>query len=305
MQHLHCTSSALLLPPNGTSNHIDGKSKTNNTPLSHMVFGDGNGNNNNNNGITPSDAHRRNSGVNSLGVGMVAVHGYATSGSISFGGPSGAIIQNGVSHRQIQRLSQLALIQNQQSNRVLPLIMMHEDDDGYLGGHYSFGIGGTPKVREDQETDLGSPKTASSVNHHHHRQLTKHEVKRQRSQHRRMHKKMIQACDVAPFNDDINFNMNINHPNQVDVLHLQDHNSKTLLEYAFNSEQASLRHKKSSGATSGININSKVLGYCNLSNRSQIGFRNSGGSIIQTANWSKDDKYHSKHPWLFGSLIHN
>ena len=111
------TSSALSLASNGTSNHIGGENNTNNTRLSSFVFGDrngnGNNNNNNNNGITPTDAHRRNSSANSPGVGMVPVHGYATSGSISFGGPSSAIIQNGVSH-----------IQSQRSNRMLPLVMM-------------------------------------------------------------------------------------------------------------------------------------------------------------------------------------
>ena len=92
--HLYCydtryTSRALsfFLAPNGTSIHIGGKNNTNNTPLSPMVFGNwngnGNSNNNNNNGITPSETHTRNNSANSVGVGMVVVHGYATRGSIS------------------------------------------------------------------------------------------------------------------------------------------------------------------------------------------------------------------------------
>ena len=104
LQH---TSSALSLAPNGTSNHIGGKNNTNNTPLSPMVFGgngNGNNNNNNNNGITstPSETHTRDRSANLLGVGMVAAHGYATSGSISFSGSSSAIIQNNISHRHNQ-----------------------------------------------------------------------------------------------------------------------------------------------------------------------------------------------------------
>ena len=61
------------------------------------------------------------------------------------------------------------------------------------------------------------PKATASVNHHHNSRAqsprTKHELKRQRSQHRLMQKKMMQVSNVAPFI----------------ALHIQDQNSKTSL----------------------------------------------------------------------------